>query len=77
MAWEKKDWEKNGLEGLLHHPDGSPNIAAYAKIAHRERAAAIASALRDVMRSVRAMPYAIWRTLGRQGRIRLNTPLQG
>ncbi len=29
MAWEKKDWEKNGLEGLLHHPDGSPNIAAY------------------------------------------------
>lgn len=69
-------WEKKGVEGLLHHPDGSPNIAAYARIAHRERAAAIASSLRGAARSVRTMPSAIRRVLGRPGRIRLNTPLR-
>lgn len=70
-------WEKKRLEGLLHHPDGSPNIAAYGKIAHRERAAAIASALSGAARNIRAMSSAIWRALGRPGRIRMNTPLRG
>ena len=74
--------EKKGLEDLLHHPDGSPNIVAYGRIAHRERAEAIASALRESARRIRAMPSAIRRVLirrvlGRPGRIRLNTPLRG
>ena len=43
------------LEGVLRHPDGSPDIAAYAKLAHRERAAAIASSAREGIRKVRAM----------------------
>jgi hypothetical protein len=70
-------WEKKGLEGLLHHPDGSPNIAAYSKIAHRKRQVAIAAAVRETARSLRAVPSAIRRVLGRPGPIRLNTPLRG
>ena len=31
------------IEGVLRHPDGSLDIAAYAKLAHRERATAIAA----------------------------------
>ncbi|CAN7485956.1 hypothetical protein LJR220_004401 [Bradyrhizobium sp. LjRoot220] len=64
-------------EGALRHPDGSPDIAAYRKIAHRERDVAIASAVRETARSVRAMALAIWRVLGRSGRIRSNAPLRG
>jgi hypothetical protein len=43
------------LEGILRHPDGSPDIAAYAKLAHRERAAAVAALAREVIHKVRAM----------------------
>ena len=43
------------IEGVLRHPDGSLDIAAYAKLAHRERAAAIASSAREAIRMVREM----------------------
>lgn len=44
MSWEKKpdgpeSWVQR-VEGALRHPDGSPDIAAYGRIAHRERDAA-------------------------------------
>jgi hypothetical protein len=81
MSWENKpDGPKSWLqavEGALRHPDGSPDIAAYGRIAHRERDAAIASAVRDTARSIRAILSAIWRVLGRSGRIRSNAPLRG
>jgi hypothetical protein len=47
------------LEGVLRHPDGSPDIAAYAKLAHRERAAAVAASAREGIRRVRAMVSAV------------------
>jgi hypothetical protein len=65
-----------GIEGALRHPDGSPDIAAYRTIAHRERDAAIVYAVRETMRFVRAMPSAIGRVLRRSGRIRLNASLR-
>ena len=43
------------VEGVRRHPDGSVDIAAYAKIAHRERAAAIVSLVRETIRMVRGM----------------------
>ena len=43
------------FEGVLRHPDGSVDIAAYARIAHRERAAALASAARAAIGMVREM----------------------
>jgi len=46
-------------EGVLRHPDGSVDIAAYAKIGHREREAAIASSTRETIRWVRGMLSAI------------------
>lgn len=80
MSWKKKpedlaSWVQR-LEGALHHPDGSPDIAAYGRMAHRERDAAILSALQGTARSVRAMSSAIRRVLGRSGRIRSNAPLR-
>ena len=79
MSW-KMSWEKRparpvqGLEGTLRHPDGSPDIAAYSKIAHHQREAAIVSAVRDIMRILLAMPSAVGSALGRSGRIQLNAP---
>jgi hypothetical protein len=80
MSWEKKPdgpasqgW---GVEGALRHPDGSPDIAAYGSIAHRERDAAILAAVQDTARSLRAMWSAMSRVLGRSGRIRSNAPLR-
>jgi hypothetical protein len=61
------------VSGSRDHID----IAAYARIAHRERDAAIASAVRKAAHSVRALSAAIWRALGRSGRIRSNAPLRG
>ena len=51
MSWEKKpdgpvSWGQ-GVEGELRHPDGSPDIAAYGRIAHRERDAAILAAVQE------------------------------
>lgn len=43
------------IEGVLRHPDGSLDIAAYAKLAHRERAAAIASSAKEGIRRVREL----------------------
>ena len=47
MSWEEKPHGRAprapDMEGVLRYPDGSVDIAAYAKIAHRERTAAIAS----------------------------------
>ena len=76
-------WENNPHR--LRHPDGSPDIAAYGRIAHRERDAAIFAAVRDTARSLRAMwrvlarslGRSLDRSLGRPGRIRSNAPLQG
>ena len=81
MSWERKpdgpaSWVQ-AVEGALRHPDGSPDIAAYGRIAHRERDAAVISAVQDTARSIRAMWSAIWRVLGRSGRIRSNAPLRG
>jgi hypothetical protein len=38
---------------VLRHANGSINIAAYATIAHRERAAAIASSMQSAVRLLR------------------------
>ena len=43
------------IEGVLRYADGSVDIAAYAKQAHRERAAAIATLAREALRMVREM----------------------
>ena len=80
MSWEKKpegpvSWGQ-GVEGELRHPDGSPDIAAYRRIAQRERDAAILSAVQEAVHSLRAMWSAISRVLGRSGRIRSNAPLR-
>ena len=81
MSWEKKpagpaSWVQH-LEGALRHPDGSPDIAAYRRIAHHERDAAILAAVQDTARSIRATWSAISRVVGRSGRIRSNAPLRG
>jgi hypothetical protein len=47
------------MEGVLRRPDGSLDIAAYAKLAHRERAAAIAASARKAIRMVREMVSAV------------------
>ena len=47
------------IEGVLRYPDGSVDIAAYAKMAHRERAAAIAASAREGIRRVREMVSVI------------------
>ncbi len=47
------------IKGGLRHPDGSLDIAAYAKLAHRERAAAIAASARGAVRMVREMGAAV------------------
>ncbi|CAN0509334.1 unnamed protein product, partial [Phaeothamnion confervicola] len=59
---------------VVRHPGGSIDIATYARIAHRERDAAIAAAVRQTAGSIRALWSAIWRGLGRSGRTRLNAP---
>lgn len=51
--------DAHDIEGVLRHPDGSVDIAACAKLAHRERAAAIASSTRATIRSVGGMLSAI------------------
>jgi len=61
----------------LRNPDGHIDIAAYARIAHRERDAAIHSAVKETARSIRAISSAIWRALSRLGRIRSNAPFRG
>ncbi len=43
------------IEGVLRHPDGSFDCAAYAKLAHRERAAAMAASAGKAIRMVREM----------------------
>ena len=84
MSWEKKPngpvaWVQR-VEGALRHPDGSADIAAYGRMAHRERDAAILAAVQDTARSLRAMwsaiSRALRRSLGRSGRIRSNAPLR-
>ena len=81
MSWEKKpngpaSWVQR-VEGALRHPDGSPDITAYGRIAHHERDAAIHAAVQDTARSLRVMWSAISRLVGRSGRIRSNAPLRG
>jgi hypothetical protein len=62
MSREKPSGRASGaddMEGMLRHPDGSLDVAAYAKLAHRERAAAIAASMREGILIVRAMLSAI------------------
>jgi hypothetical protein len=66
----------SGSRTGLRHPDGSIDIAAYARIAHRDRDAAIASTVRKAA-TIRAIASAVWRALGRPGRTGLNAPLRG
>lgn len=76
MSCEEKpgDAASQRVERVLRHPDGSPDIAAYGRIAHRERDAAILSATREAARRLRAT----WSYfLGRSGRIGSNAPLRG
>lgn len=47
------------IDGVLRHPDGSVDIATYAKLAHREREEAIAALAREGILVVRAMLSAI------------------
>jgi len=47
------------IEGVLRYPDGSIDIAAYAKRAHRERAMAIAASAKAGIRKVRKMVAAV------------------
>ena len=51
----------SGCQNTLRKPDGHIDIAAYARIAHRQRDAAIASAVRKAARNIRAIWSAIWR----------------
>lgn len=43
------------IEDVLRRPDGSFDIAAYAKIAHRERAVVITASVGEGLRRVREM----------------------
>ena len=65
------------VSDAAQNPDSRIDIATYARIAHRERDAAIAAALRQTAGSIHALWLAIWRGLGRPGRIRSNAPLRG
>jgi len=70
-SWENKPARllqpAHGLEGTLRHPDGSPDIAAYSKIAHHRREAAIVSAVRETMRILLTMPSLIGRAWAGRG----------
>jgi hypothetical protein len=48
------------VDGVLRYPDGSADIATYAKLAHRERDAAVAAVAREGIRRVREMWSAVW-----------------
>ena len=66
----------SGSPDAIRNPDGHLNIAAYARIAHRERDAAVALAMRKAAHGIGTLSATIWRVLGRLGRIRLNAPLR-
>lgn len=51
------------IEGVLRYPDGSADIAAYSKLAHRERDAAVAALAREAIRRAREMWSAVWTSL--------------
>lgn len=72
MSWEEKpgDAASQRVERVLRHPDGSPDIAAYSRIAHRERDAAILSATREAARRLRATWSYFWAGRGALGRMR-------
>lgn len=61
----------------IRNPDGRIDIATYARIAHRQRDAAIVAAVRQTAGSIRAVWSAIRRGSGWSGRIRSNAPLRG
>ena len=56
------------IEEVLRLPDGSVDIAAYAKIAHRERAAAIVSSMRETIGRARGIFLAAGTRLAAVGR---------
>jgi len=51
--WSDRLRRSDCNDGALRHPDCSIDIAAYASIAHRERAAAVAYSMLLVVRFVR------------------------
>ena len=50
-----------GVEGVLRHPDGSVDIAAYARLAHRERRRRLLPRREKRIRMVREMVSVIRR----------------
>lgn len=66
-----------GGRHAIRNPDGSTDIAAYVRIAHRERDAAVVSAMREAAQGVRTLLWRTWCVLSWLGRIRSNAPLQG
>ncbi len=52
-----------GSDAVLRHPDGSIDIGAYAVIAHRERAAAIASSMLSAAGFIHEARAAITRAI--------------
>jgi hypothetical protein len=52
-TWSDGLRRSGGDDGVLRRPDRSVDIAAYASIAHRERAAAIASSMLLAVRFIR------------------------
>ena len=59
-------WPGSG-NAVLRHPNGSIDIGAYAAIAHRERAAAIAASMLSAVRFIRDAGSVIAVRVRRQG----------
>jgi hypothetical protein len=71
MSWDQKPNRHSrvqGTEGVLRHPDGCADIAAYAKLAHRERAAAIADSVRSIGQLLRRTLSAVFAVGGFPGK---------
>ncbi|MDP1582029.1 MAG: hypothetical protein Q8M18_01240 [Bradyrhizobium sp.] len=61
MSREKPNSRAPGaheFDEVLRRPDGSVDIAAYTKIAHRERAVAVTSSTRETFRKLHEMVSA-------------------
>lgn len=70
MSRENKPNERAPVDdfgAVLRCPDGGFDIAAYAKIAHRERALASVSMVKEAIRMVREMASAIRKRLAPVG----------
>ncbi|MCA6119638.1 hypothetical protein J6524_32910 [Bradyrhizobium sp. WSM 1738] len=59
VTWGGGPEQPGSGDGVLRHPNGSIDIRAYATIAHRQRAAALASSLVSAVRMAREVWAAI------------------